>query len=73
MMKDLEIGYTPKNLKFIRQNSRKTQKDIADALNVSLITVQRWEMPVSVNSHVDMPYKKWLEFIELLLKRPIKG
>ncbi|MCD2071549.1 helix-turn-helix domain-containing protein [Neisseria cinerea] len=64
MKNDLEIGYTPRNLKFIRQNSGKTQKEIADALNVSLITVQRWEMPVSVSSHVDMPYNKWLEFIE---------
>ena len=63
MMNDLEIGYTPKNLKFIRQNSGKTQKEIADALNVSLVTVQRWEMPVNVNSHIDMPYKKWLEFM----------
>nr|WP_176702963.1 helix-turn-helix domain-containing protein [Neisseria lactamica] len=64
MIDDLELGYTPKNLKSIRQDSGKTQKEIADVLKVSLITVQRWEMPVNVNSHVDMPYKKWLEFIE---------
>ncbi|SUA15967.1 MULTISPECIES: helix-turn-helix domain-containing protein [Neisseria] len=64
MIDDLELGYTPKNLKFIRQNLGKTQKEIADALKVSLITVQRWEMAVNINSHVDMPYKKWLEFIE---------
>lgn len=64
MIDDLELGYTPKNLKLVRQNLGKTQKEIADALKVSLITVQRWEMAVNINSHVDMPYKKWLEFIE---------
>lgn len=64
MINNMELGYTPNNLKALRQNFGHTQKEIADVLKVSLITVQRWEMPVNVNSHVDMPYKKWIEFME---------
>lgn len=64
MIVDFEIGYTPFNLKAMRKSLGKTQGEIAELLKVSLVTVQRWEMESEKNSHVGMPHRKWIEFME---------
>ena len=43
MIDNMELGYTPNNLKALRQKYGLTQQRLADITGVSLATVQRWE------------------------------
>ena len=56
-----EIGYTPKNLRSLRQHYELKQQEVANIVGVSSWrTVAKWEADISLPSHADMPYRKWL-------------
>jgi transcriptional regulator with XRE-family HTH domain len=66
MIKNLEFGYTPNNLKAVRQKYGLTQQAAADLLDVTISAIQRWESDINLKSHTDMPIKKWFEFLQKL-------
>lgn len=66
MIDNLELGYTPANLKLVRQKYGLTQQAAADLLEVNISALQRWEADINLKSHTDMPLKKWVEFLSML-------
>ena len=65
-----ELGYTPANLKALRQQYGLTQQATADLLEVNISALQRWEADVGQKSHRDMPHTKWLTLLEHLISQP---
>lgn len=65
-----ELGYTPKNLKALRQNYNLTQQDVGTITNTSWRTVARWELGLERKGRADMPYTKWAILITSLLENP---
>ena len=63
-----EFGYTPANLKSVRQKYGLTQQAAADLLEVNISALQRWEADMNLKSHADMPIKKWFELLSKLDK-----
>lgn len=63
-----ELGYTPANLKALRQKYGLTQQQVADITGVALPTAQRWEASPSQKSFANMPHTKWLELLEYMNK-----
>lgn len=68
MIDNMELGYTPNNLKALRQRYGLTQQATADLLDVKISGFQRWEADVNLKSHTDMPLKKWFELLQKLTK-----
>lgn len=66
MIDNPELGYTPANLKALRQKNDLTQQATADLLKVNISAFQRWEADINLKSHTDMPLKKWVELIAKL-------
>jgi putative transcriptional regulator len=60
MIDNMELGYTPNNLKALRQMYRLTQQDVANITKVSLATAQRWEASPKQKSYASMPHQQWL-------------
>nr|DAX74780.1 MAG TPA: helix-turn-helix domain protein [Caudoviricetes sp.] len=60
MIDNMELGYTPNNLKALRQMYRLTQQQVADITGVALATAQRWEASPNQKSYANMPHQKWL-------------
>lgn len=60
MIDNMELGYTPNNLKALRQMYRLTQQQVADITGVALATAQRWEASPTQKSYANMPHQKWL-------------
>lgn len=60
MIDNIELGYTPNNLKALRQMYRLTQQQVADITGVALATAQRWEASPNQKSYANMPHQKWL-------------
>lgn len=61
-----ELGYTPANLKALRQQYGLTQQQVADVTGVALATAKRWEAGPSMSSFANMPHTKWLKLLEHL-------
>ena len=61
-----EFGYTPENLKRLRQKYGITQQRMAELLDTNISTARRWETLIDRTSHATMPYVKWAEFISIL-------
>nr|DAS21181.1 MAG TPA: helix-turn-helix domain protein [Caudoviricetes sp.] len=59
-MDNMELGYTPANLKALRKMYRLTQQDVANITKVSLATAQRWEASPKQKSYASMPHQQWL-------------
>lgn len=59
-MDNMELGYTPANLKALRKMYRLTQQDVANITKVSLATAQRWEANPNQKSYASMPHQQWL-------------
>ena len=57
MIDNPELGYTPANLKALRQKYDLTQQATADLLEVNISAFQRWEADINLKSHTDMPLK----------------
>lgn len=68
MIDSMEFGYTPNNLKALRQKHGLTQQATADLLDVKISGFQRWEADINLKSHTDMPLKKWFELLQKLTK-----
>lgn len=68
MIDNMEFGYTPYNLKGLRQKYGLTQKETADLLDVKISGYQRWEADINLKSHTDMPLKKWFELLQKITK-----
>lgn len=68
MIENFELGYTPANLKALRQKHGLTQQATADLLDVKISGFQRWEADINLKSHTDMPLKKWFELLQKLTK-----
>nr|DAX48735.1 MAG TPA: helix-turn-helix domain protein [Caudoviricetes sp.] len=60
MIDNAELGYTPANLKALRQMYRLTQQQVADITGVSLATAQRWEANPKQKSYASMPHQQWI-------------
>ena len=66
MIDNPELGYTPANLKALRQKYGLTQQNVADITESKLKTAQKWEASPSMSSYVNMPHTKWLRLLEYL-------
>ena len=66
MIENAELGYTPANLKALRQQHGLTQQNVADITESKLKTAQKWEASPSMSSYANMPHTKWLKLLEYL-------
>ena len=66
MIEIFEFGYTPNNLKALRQKHGLTQQAVADITETSLTTAQRWEASPALSSYANMPHTKWLRLLKYL-------
>lgn len=66
MIENAELGYTPANLKALRQKYELTQKQIAGITEAALQTVQRWEMETDRKSYINMPHTKWQQLLQYI-------
>lgn len=66
MIDRFELGYTPNNLKALRQKHGLTQQAVADITETSLTTAQRWEASPNQSSFANMPHTKWLKLLEYI-------
>lgn len=64
MIDNMELGYTPANLKALRQQHGLTQQNVADITGSTLKTAQKWEASPSMSSFANMPHTKWLKLLE---------
>lgn len=64
MIDNFELGYTPANLKALRQEYRLTQQRVADITGVTIATAQKWEASPSMSSYANMPHTKWIKLLE---------
>ena len=64
-----QFGYTPDNLKRLRQKHGITQQRMAELLDTNISTARRWETPINKVSHATMPYVKWVELLSILKKK----
>lgn len=66
MIENFEFGYTPANLKALRQQYGLTQQNVADITQTKLKTAQKWEASPSMTSFANMPHTKWLKLLEYI-------
>ena len=66
MIDNMELGYTPNNLKALRREHGLTQQQVADITASTLKTAQKWETSPSMSSYANMPHTKWLKLLEYL-------
>ncbi len=66
MIENAEFGYTPNNLKALRQQHGLTQQNVADIKGSTLKTAQKWETSPNMSSFANMPHTKWLKLLEYL-------
>nr|DAJ40220.1 MAG TPA: antitoxin [Bacteriophage sp.] len=66
MIEKAEFGYTPNNLKALRQEYGLTQQAVADITETSLTTAQRCEASPALSSYANMPHTKWLRLLQYL-------
>lgn len=69
MIDNMELGYTPNNLKALRQMYRLTQQQVADITGVALATAQRWEASPNQKSYANMPHPKWLILMGYIVRK----
>lgn len=69
MIDNIELGYTPNNLKALRQMYRLTQQQVADITGVALATAQRWEASPNQKSYANMPHQKWLILMGYIVRK----
>lgn len=62
-----EAGYTPENLKTLRQRYGLTQAQVAQITETATgYTVRRWEASPDAKNRSDMPLVKWLKFLKYI-------
>lgn len=67
MIDTTELGYTPANLKALRQKYGLTQQRVADITGVALATAQRWEANPNQRSYANMPHTKWVILLDYIV------
>ncbi len=67
---DMELGYTPYNLRTLRNRCKLTQAELAQIVGVKhYIQVGRWEAePDTETRRADMPLEKWRQFLDWIEK-----
>lgn len=66
---EFELGYTPVNLRKIREKHRFTQTDVAEICGMSSrVAVARWETPLDKSMHASMPHEKWIMLLNFINK-----
>ncbi|HFC7422663.1 TPA: XRE family transcriptional regulator [Neisseria meningitidis] len=74
MIDNMELGYTPNNLRSVRAKYGLTQKQVAEITGLKTWhPVNRWEAPIEAAYHADMPYTKWLKLISYLMDCTIQS
>ena len=64
-----ELGYTPANLRALREQANLTQQQVADITRTkSVDMVRRWEMGTDRHMHSTMPHMKWLLLLDAIVK-----
>lgn len=64
-----ELGYTPANLKALREQANLTQQQVADITGTkSVDMVRRWELGTDRHMHSTMPHIKWLLLLDAIVK-----
>ena len=67
LLEDAELGYTPNNLRILRERHGLTQRQVAAVTGTKTWhPVSRWEAPVGSDYHADMPHSKWIKFLQHL-------
>lgn len=68
-MNEFELGYTPQNLKKLREQHNLTQSEVAEITETkNRNSVGYWELdPAAPNFH-SMPHTKWLMLLNFLAK-----
>lgn len=67
MIENPEFGYTPNNLRALREKHGLTQKQVAEICQVSNYQqVLRWEQSAEKSTHANMPYTKWLMLVDFI-------
>lgn len=66
MIEQMELGYTPANLKALRREHGLTQQQVADITGSTLKTSQKWETSPNLKSYANMPHTKWLKLLEYI-------
>lgn len=66
MIEQMELGYTPANLKALRREHGLTQQQVADITGSTLKNAQKWEASSSMSSFANMPHTKWLKLLEYI-------
>lgn len=66
MIDNMELGYTPNNLKALRREYGLTQQQVADITESTLKTAQKWETSPNLKSYANIPHTKWLKLLEYL-------
>jgi hypothetical protein len=64
MIDNMELGYTPNNLKALRREYGLTQQQVADITESTLKTAQKWETSPNLKIYANMPHTKWLKLLE---------
>ncbi|MDU4875990.1 MAG: XRE family transcriptional regulator [Neisseria subflava] len=64
MIDNMELGYTPNNLKALRREYGLTQQQVADITESTLKTAQKWETSPNMSSFANMPHTKWLKLLK---------
>lgn len=64
MIENPELGYTPANLKRLRQHYKLTRRRLSKAAETSFAMIPRWEAPVLSSYSFSMPHKKWVKLLE---------
>lgn len=67
LLKGAELGYTPSNLRILREQHGLSQQQVADITSTKTWhSVSRWEAPIDSAYHADMPHRKWVLLLEHL-------
>lgn len=65
--KEMELGYTPKNLRKLREMYNLKQTDVARICEMSQpVSVTRWEAEADKKNHASMPHEKWLKLLDYI-------
>lgn len=68
MLNNAELGYTPKNLRRLLEESNLTQKEAREIIDKGRNTFSRYLYDVDNHNHVTMAHSDWLK----LLNTPFK-
>jgi len=64
-MSNIELGYTPNNLKTLLKKHNKSREDLADFFGMNNVkSIHCWCVESTRRSHKSMSHKKWLMFLE---------